>query len=161
MKNITLPVDIARKGLDLEQIGTLTVVMCHPHLSDDEKKEWGEVKGFGENVRYFAEVGVLEVSDEKVIINLDGKEEKSFWDIEDYDEFDNPIYSSPSPYTYDEDSGHMYWRVKPVLCDMKIIWKNVSDKELMVNWVEECFDSLEDAEAAFRKENEEILKSES
>jgi hypothetical protein len=47
--------------------------------------------------------------------------------------------------------------VRPKLQDLKVIWINISDSELLTKNSELCFDSLEDAQEYFESENREIL----
>jgi len=157
MKNtVEIPLEISTKGLSLEHIATIVVMMTYPHLSDKDKEKYN-TEEFDDKVSELAQMGILSVSsDGEFIIDLEDKE-TPFFEIEDYDEFDNPIYVAESAY-HDGESFFM-WRIKPILCDLKIMWKNSSDWDILNSEDEEIFDSLEDAEKYFKNMNKEILKN--
>jgi hypothetical protein len=160
MKNtIEIPIDISTKGLSLEHIATIVVMMTYPHLKEEDKKKY-DTDEFNDKVQELAEMGILSVKDGEFIIDLEDKD-RPFFEIEDYDEFDNPIYYAMSPFCSDDDfcGSPFYWRVKPILCDLKILWKNVSDGDIKTPIDEEIFDSLEEAEKYFKEQNKRILEN--
>jgi len=102
--------------------------------------------------------GIITTKNNEMTIKLPEEKDKDFWEVETYDDNDNPIYTSKSTYELEEDgSGAYQWRIHPKLVDMKIIWVNESDKDINFG-NEECFDSMEDAEEYFRGLNAEMLE---
>jgi hypothetical protein len=153
-ETIEIPLEISTKKLTLEQIGAITVLMTIPHVDTKFKMAYAEQLDGG-IVQNLASLGIIKVENEEVVIDLSDKEPESYFYREDYDENDNPIYAAQS--CYHDDGSPYYWRVKPILWDMKILWKNCSDEDIRAKYDEEVFDSLEDAEAYFREEDKKRL----
>jgi hypothetical protein len=153
---IELPVEITTKGLTLEQIGAITVLMTIPHIDIEFHVPYKELNKIVENL---SDIGIIKMENGEVVIDLSDKEPESYFRIDDYDDNDNPIYYAMSYFCSDDDfcGSPYYWRVKPILWDMKILWKNCSDADIRRPNDEEVFDSLEDAEAYFREEDEKSL----
>jgi len=152
-ETIEIPVEISTKGLTLEQIGAIVVLMTVPYIEIEYHMPYKELDKIVENL---ASIGIIKMEDGEVVIDLSDKEPETYFHREDYDENDNPIYSAQSYYT--DDGSPYYWRVKPILWDMKILWKNCSDVDIRGKYDEDIFDSLEDAEAYFREEDKKSLK---
>jgi hypothetical protein len=151
---IQIPVEISTKKLTLEQIGAITVLMTIPHIDVKYIMYYSnEIDKINEDL---AALGIIKMEDGEVVIDLSDKEPETYFHREDYDENDNPIYAAQSYYT--DDGSPYYWRVKPILWDMKILWKNCSDVDIRGKYDEDIFDSLEDAEAYFREEDKKSLK---
>jgi hypothetical protein len=150
---IEIPVEISTKRLTLEQIGAIVVLMTIPHV--DTKFKMAYAKEVDAIIEDLANIGIIKMEDGEVVIDLSDKEPEPYFSIDEYDDNDNPIYAAPSYFT-DEGSPY-YWRVKPILWDMKILWKNCSDGDIRCKYDEDVFDSLEDAEAYFREEDKKSL----
>jgi hypothetical protein len=150
---IEIPVEISTKKLTLEQIGAITVMMTLPHVDDASKMYYSDE--LDEIADGLVSLGILNMKDGTVEIDLSDKEPESYFEVEDWDDNDNPIYAAPSYFT--NEGSPYYWRVKPILWDMKILWKNCSDEDIRTKFDEDVFDSLEDAEAYFREEDKKSL----
>jgi len=154
---IELPVEISTKKLTLEQIGAITVLMTIPHV--DTKFKMAYADEVATIIEDLANIGIIKMEDGEVVIDLSDKEPEPYFRIDDYDDNDNPIYYAMSYFCSDDEfcGTPYYWRVKPILWDMKILWKNCSDADIRRPHDEEVFDSLEDAEAYFREEDKKSL----
>ena len=155
---IEIPVEISTKRLTLEQIGAITVMMTLPHVDDASKMYYSD--GLDEIAEDLISLGILSMKDGTVEIDLSDKEPESYFTVDDWDEYENPIYSAMSCFCSDDEfcaNPFYYWRVKPILFDMTILWKNCSDSDIRRPNDEEIFDSLEDAEAYFREEDKKSM----
>jgi hypothetical protein len=152
-EKVEIPVEISTKNLTLEQIGAITVLMTIPHV--DTKFKMAYAEDVDKTIEDLANIGIIKMEDGEVVIDLSDKEPTPYFYREDWDDNDNPIYAAQS-YFHDEGSPY-YWRVKPILWDMKILWKNCSDVDIRSKHDEDVFDSLEDAEAYFREEDKKSL----
>jgi len=152
-ETIELPVEISTKELSLYQIGAITVLMTYPHIDEDSKRRYS--KELEDITETLSALGILTMEDDEMVIDLSDKEPKPYFEVGDWDDNDNPIYSRVSMFS--DGFNEFVWRVKPILWDMKILWKNCSDADIRRPNDEEVFDSLEDAEAYFREEDKKSL----
>lgn len=78
---------------------------------------------------------------------------------ETWDDNDNSIWEAPSCLG-SEDDGVFRHRVKPVLCDNRILWRLASDDELMSDDdQDEAFLSADAAKAYCQRRDEEIERA--
>jgi hypothetical protein len=60
MKNeIILPIELASSKLSLADIGTLFVLMCIPHMNDEDRQRWSSYSDFTEEVAYLIDEGIV------------------------------------------------------------------------------------------------------
>lgn len=171
-EDVTLPVELAKADLTLSEMGVLSVLMMYPHLSFEEKRRWDNDEEFHHHFIILQKTGVVKVDGDDIEINIQKKKKNmkreglieyddDFWDIDDYDENDNPIFSHPSNMG-DEDGGRYYYKFCPFLMDGRICFDEMSDADVtstLVNLV-----SLEEAreyvEEELKKERQ-LIQSES
>ena len=84
------------------------------------------------------------------------KKTKLEWD-EEFDDEDNTIWTTPSPYTDECGSPEFYFKIKQRLCSDAIEYYNASDFELMTRNNDLTWDNLEDAQEFFVDEYNSIL----
>jgi hypothetical protein len=157
-ENTILPSLLIDGKLTVEEIGAIFVAFSLPNANEEVKAKWSQDPDLIRIFIQLQEKNMLQKEGDKITINIDDPQKEDFFYIDDYDDKDNPIYASPSPFG-DEETGAFMWKVRPELWDMKIIWINCSDADLMSDELEHTFDSLEDAESYFREINENIIKS--
>jgi hypothetical protein len=154
--NTTLPSRIIDSSLSIEEIGAIFVVFSLPNVSEDVKTRWSNNEDLMKIFKELENKHMLKREGDKILIDIDDPSKQTFFYVEDYDDDDNPIYAAPSPIG-DEDDGAYLWRIRPRLEDMKVVWENCSDKELINKHVEVRFDSFEDAEKYFKVLHDEII----
>ena len=159
-KDITLPYELSTKDLSLKEIGTIFTMFAIQKMTNDEASKWGSNDEYLETVEDLLSKEYMKVTYDKdenmsLEIDLTDKEPAPFWELYEYDDSDNPIYEHPSH--YGDDGSPFYYRIKPVLIDMKVVWVDCSDADL--DYVDEYFDSLEEAEEYYKELLEEQLKN--
>lgn len=160
-KDIILPYELALKGLTLEEIGAVIVLFAIQRMTDDEKKKWSSSDDYLEAINGLINKRIVKVSynendNMNIDIDLTDKEPEPFWELEDYDNNDNPIYSHPS-YLGEEEGSPFYFRIKPILNDLKVVWVDCSDEDLFT-YKYEHYGSLEEAEEAYKELLQEQLE---
>ena len=82
------------------------------------------------------------------------------WEIETYDDFDNPTYASASA-VCEEEGSPFYWKTKQLLENGAIAWILCSDEDLHGgedDFRDSRFDSLEEAQAFCEEKEVELRK---
>lgn len=156
--NTELPSIIISGDLTIEEIGAIFITFSLKNVGEDVKNKWSNDPELARIYQELQKKNMLKNEDGKLVIDIIDQTKDTFFYIEDYDDKDNPIYASPSPFGSEED-GTLMWRIKPELWDLNIVWVNCSDAELMTGEAELTFDTLEQAEEYFRGENADIMAS--
>jgi hypothetical protein len=152
-KDITLPYELATKDLSLQEIGTIFTMFATQRMSPEEVTKWAKDDEYLESVEYLLEREYVKIRydeyDNAIMdIDLTDKEPEPFWEIYDYDLENNPIYQHPSHFG-DDEYGTYFFKIYPKLVDLKIIWGDMSDSELLDS--NQYFESLEEAEEFYKK----------
>lgn len=157
MSNITLPLELVNyERFSLGEIGAITVISALPQMSKDDKEKWEKEPSLIKQLADLQDKGIIEYDGDEIFTIHIEESEKPFWELETYDDQDNPIYYTSSPIGCEDSTW--YWRVKPVLVDLKLVWEDISDEDLNSSSEGEYFTSLEEAEKWFKQRNEEIIK---
>jgi hypothetical protein len=152
--NTELPSVIIEGDLTIEEIGAIFIMFSLKNVAEDIKSKWTSNDELSRIFRELQDKKMLKNDNGNLVIDIVNQSKDEFFYIEDYDDRDNPIYASPSPYGDETDT--FMWRVRPELWDMRILWINCSDQELIDENSELTFDSLEEAEKYFSDCNENI-----
>jgi hypothetical protein len=156
-ENTTLPSLLISSNLTIEEIGAIFVTFSIPNVNEEVKAKWSQNPDLIRIFSQLQEKNMLKKDGDKITIDIDDPQKEEFFFVDDYDDKDNPIYAAYSPFTYDEDVP-ILWKVRPELWDLKILWINCSDGELLTPEVEMSFDSLESAEEYFTNLNHQITQ---
>lgn len=149
-KDITLPYELATKDLTLQEIGAVFTMFATQKMTEKEVERWAKDDEYLSTVESVLEkeyVNLKYDENDNPILDID-LTEKPFWELEDYDENDNPIYSHPSYFGEEEGCSPWYYKIKPILRDMKTVWVDCSDKDLFT-FRHVDYESLEEAEETY------------
>lgn len=163
-KDITLPYELALSELSLKEIGAIFKSFAFVKMNNNEI-EGSIFKDSSEYLQIIEDLvnrGLISIdydTDNKSTMSINLNQEKEpFWEMEEYDEYGNPTYIHNSGY-HNEEEGAMYYRIHPILVNMKVEWTDCSDYELYLGYLEETFKSLEDAENYYLNHIQDRLKN--
>jgi hypothetical protein len=161
-KDITLPYELALRGLSLKEIGAVfkSFSIMKMNKKDLSKFETDDVLEYTEIIENLLERGIISIQYDEhdnstMTINLEDQEKEPFWNIYEYDYCNNPIYHHYSNYHVEGDQWA--YRIRPVLLNMKVEWHDCSDLDLSLGEVEP-FESLEEAERYYQELIDETAK---
>lgn len=149
-KEIKLPTKLAKVGLTHAEIGSLFVLLSLDDMNAEEKLLWEEDQELQKTIPKLVDRKIVKIHGDSLHVDLTFLDpEKPFWEIYDYDAYDNPIYYHDSNFGSDEDGTPMKFMVKPFLCSGGIVYSYWGDTEIALNGDidirQSSWDTLEEA----------------
>lgn len=155
-KEIKLPTKLAKVGLTHAEIGSLFVLLSLDDMNDEEKLLWEEDQELQKTIPKLVDRKIVKIDGDNLQVDLTFLDpDKPFWEIYDYDAYDNPIYYHPSHFASDEDGSPLNFMVEPFLCSGEIVYSYIGDLEIAKNGEIDVshtsWDTLEEAEEDVRE----------